>query len=150
MEPHVIGFGARQDRVLGRRNALRALPLNVVEVDGEPFVPHVNGGGLVALTATVDATVFVGPEARIRGFADVRGEVRLTGRSIVEDHAVVSGRCCLRDDARASENCVLEESVVLVKHAHIAGTAHLSGALTVGYFAFIAEDSKIDGSLMIE
>jgi UDP-3-O-[3-hydroxymyristoyl] glucosamine N-acyltransferase len=150
MEPHVIGKGTRPSRVLSRRKTLQALPPNAIEIDGEIFAPHENGGGLVAVTAIVEASVYVGPDARVRGYAELRGKVRLTHHAVVEGNAKLSGDCVLRNEARASEDCELTGRVVLVKHAHIGGSARLFGPLYIGYFAYIGEDSKIIGDLMIE
>lgn len=57
---------------------------------------HPNGGGWVSNSATVDASVYVGPQAIVRGTARLTGNVRVEGTAWVEnavlsDNVVVSG-----------------------------------------------------------
>lgn len=77
---------------------------------------HPNGGGWVAPGATVDATAYVGPYARV-----LAGSVR--GRARVEDHAVVYGGT-VQDDARATGLAVIRGDTVLRDQAR-AGTVFL-------------------------
>lgn len=67
--------------------------------DGNGPVPahrHVNGGGWVANTASVDDTAYIGRDAHVFGHAIVRdhtrvfGHARVFGLAIVRGHAVVS------------------------------------------------------------
>ncbi len=81
---------------------------------------HANGGGWVDDRASVDATVFVGPHAVVRGAAQVHGEARLEGRAWVDEGAVVEGRAVVRDAAV------------------VRGGAHLSGTVVVGGEAVVA------------
>jgi hypothetical protein len=53
---------------------------------------HPNGGGWVSATATVDASAYVGPYARVLG-GTVGGNAR------IEDHAVVYGTATVKDQA---------------------------------------------------
>lgn len=86
-----------------------------VEIDGVKYRHHQNGGGLVAETATVDPTAFVGAQARVSGHAQVldaariedcahvSGNARVTvrakvcGTSIVSDQAQISGSIEIHD-----------------------------------------------------
>jgi autotransporter-associated beta strand protein len=53
------------------------------------LVQHANGGGWKASTATVDATAFIGPNARVLGAAQVRNTARIEDFAVVQDNAQV-------------------------------------------------------------
>lgn len=59
---------------------------------------HPNGGGWVADTAQVAASVYVGPRAIVRGRSVITGEVRIDGTAWVED-ATISGRVVIDGNA---------------------------------------------------
>lgn len=59
--------------------------------DNVRYRKHRNGGGLVAASATVEDTVYVGPVARVFGNATLRDRVRLTGRAQVGGMVHASG-----------------------------------------------------------
>lgn len=103
---------------------------------------HPNGGGWVAAGATVDATAWVGPSARV-----LSGSVR--GKARVEDHAVIAGGQLLgnarvsalsvirgdtivRDDARVATVFLgigeLERNIVLSGTAQLIGDVEQRGA----------------------
>ena len=65
---------------------------------------HSNGGGWVANTARVDASVFIGPHALVYGHAE------LTERVCVVDSAQVSGHAKLSGDVTVSGNCWVDGS----------------------------------------
>lgn len=92
-----------------------AMPLGF-QPNAQPPVPggrqHPNGGGWIATSALVDASAFVGPNARVLGGA-VRGNAR------IEDHAVVvSGE--VRDSAVASALTIVTANTVLRDQARAA------------------------------
>ncbi len=75
------------------------------------FKRHANGGGIVADTAAVDASAWVGTNAMVLGAAKVHGRARIedfavvTGKSEIgrpgtADDPVVSGHAYVTDDAR--------------------------------------------------
>jgi acyl-[acyl carrier protein]--UDP-N-acetylglucosamine O-acyltransferase len=148
MEPHVIG--QREVAQVPVENAHNTDETRLTLFEGALFATHPNGGGLVAITATVQPSVFVAPHARVGGYATVRDYVRLLDRAVIEDHADVSGRCTLRGDARVFGEAVLEDHVVLVRNASVGDRARLGGSLHIGYFAYIGDDSRIGGRLWIE
>jgi UDP-3-O-[3-hydroxymyristoyl] glucosamine N-acyltransferase len=53
--------------------------------------PHSNGRGWVANTASVSATVYVGPYAIVYGHAELSERVRVEGTAQVSGHAKLSG-----------------------------------------------------------
>jgi len=67
-------------------------------IEGVVHRPHPNGGGLVAETATVEPTAFVGVNARVYGTAMVLGNARIFDNAQVCDNARVY------DNARVSGN----------------------------------------------
>lgn len=50
-----------------------------IKEHGVKFHHHLNGGGLVAETASVEESVFVGPNVIVRGSPNIRGNVCLDG-----------------------------------------------------------------------
>src|SRR4029077_2933532 len=52
------------------------------------LVQHANGGGWKSPTATVDATAYIGPNARALGNARVRNHARLEDFAVVKDTAI--------------------------------------------------------------
>jgi NDP-sugar pyrophosphorylase family protein len=73
--------------------------------DGNGPVPahkHRNGGGIVADTATVDPTAYVGENARVFGDAIVSDASKILDNSQVFGNAVVSEHAIICDDASIS------------------------------------------------
>lgn len=60
---------------------------------------HKNGGGWVANTASVDDSVYVGPQALVYGHAEVTGRVRILDFAQVSGHAKLSGDCVVSANA---------------------------------------------------
>jgi Fe-S oxidoreductase len=83
--------------------------------DGARYRRHANGGGLVAQTARVAATVHVGPLNRVFGDADLSENVRLTGRAEVggsvqaEGSVVFCGRTLVIDGCFSGTRIVKRE-----------------------------------------
>lgn len=121
---------------------------------------HPNGGGWVAPGATVDATAYVGPHARV-----LAGSVRDHAR--VEDHAVIAGgdlrgnarvsalsvirgNTIVRDDARVATAFLgigeLEQNIVLSGTARLIGDVeHRGGTFTRGaYSGFVDPPAATD------
>lgn len=114
------------------------------------MVQHANGGGWKASTATVEATAFVGPNARVLGtsrvlgnarvedFAVVRNNARLQdnaiarGHSQVFDNAVISGRALVSDFARVGGSAVVSGAARVMEHATMTGGAAMDQAVLKG------------------
>lgn len=62
-----------------------------IEIDGVEYHRHENGGGLVAATATVHASDFVGFFAQVSDNAKVRGNAQVSGNAQVFGDAQVFG-----------------------------------------------------------
>ncbi|MBT7068278.1 MAG: hypothetical protein HN919_18420 [Verrucomicrobia bacterium] len=75
--------------------------------DRSTLKPHANGGGLVADTATVAATAYVGPNAVVLGKAQVLDNARIEGFAIVQDNAIVKENAKLYGNAIAKGKTVV-------------------------------------------
>jgi len=60
---------------------------------------HANGGGIIALTATVSNSAYVGPDARVYENSIVDGTCKLNGNSRVFGNSVLANRVILEDNA---------------------------------------------------
>jgi hypothetical protein len=110
---------------------------------------HANGGGLVALTATVAATAYVGPNARVLGTAVVTASAR------IEDYAVVAGTAKVRGNAGVSGyavvygNATVEGNAKIRDHAQVADNAYVGGNAVVQDYARMAESSRAIDSAIV-
>lgn len=132
--------------------------------DGQhvPAYVHENGGGLVALTAKVDPSVFVGKGCKVWGKAEIRGKVRLVGNVevfgadlaggisvLIEDEALIAGSVritgavLIRDKAEIRDNARLSGCVQVLHRARIHGDAVLEGDVQVMEAAFITGKARI-------
>ena len=109
-----------------------------VEVAGEKYREHPNGGGLVAVSATVAPNVYVGPHAMVKDRAIVVGSVRLFDRSIVEGASIVADMGTLRDDASIGGDAIVRGQVTLAHHARVDGDARVNGGVLLQHFAYIS------------
>lgn len=85
---------------------------------------HPNGGGWIAPNATVDATAYVGPAARVAA-----GSLR--GRARLEDHAVLDGGQ-MQDDAIAAGLSIITGGTIMNDKARVATTLLGIGELEKG------------------
>ncbi|WP_456823285.1 DUF6055 domain-containing protein [Cellulomonas sp. P5_E12] len=100
---------------------------------------HPNGGGWVDDAATVDPTAFVGPDAVVRGAAQVHENARIEGRAWVEAGAVVGGDAVVRDVAVVRSGARLGGTVV------VAGDAVVDFTCTSGAYASFDPARTCDG-----
>lgn len=101
--------------------------------------PHPNGGGFVARTAHVDASVYVGPNAAVIMNARVTGGARIEGNAYVGGAAQVSG------NARIGGNAVIYGSAQVSGNAYVGGNAVVTGEATVSGNARVAESAFLAG-----
>lgn len=112
---------------------------------------HANGGGWVSSSATVAASVFVGPKAVVRGNANLSGKVRVEGNAWVEnatlsDNVVVSGNAqvfggTISGSAQVTDNAIL--SWCTVSGNVIARENALEWAVTLGGNVVVGGDAEI-------
>jgi len=82
-----------------------------------PAHRHVNGGGWVANTATVEDSAFVGEDARVGGNAWVGGNALVLGCAWVLGNARVGG------NARVSGNALVLDDAQVCGDAEVSGNA---------------------------
>jgi len=88
------------------------------------------GGGKVANTATVDASVYVGPNAMVLGTAKVYGNSR------IEDYALVDGNAVIGRSGQP-------DNPVISGHAYVTGTAQVYGHAKVRDYGWVWGASKV-------
>lgn len=133
-----------------------------------PGRPHPNGGGFVADTAKVDATAWVGPNARVLGrakvagnariedFAEVRDEAQVSDRAVVCGHGLVWQRGKLAEDARVADYGMVSESASvsgkarILEYAHATGRNRVSGTATFRGRAVSWDDREVSGSAILD
>ena len=95
------------------------------------YSAHPNGGGLVASTANVDASVYVAPDAVVKGSATVTGNVKLLDHAVVCGSAKVSGDVIVSGYGMIGENATVSGSVRVDDCGIICGRANVSGSAKV-------------------
>jgi carbonic anhydrase/acetyltransferase-like protein (isoleucine patch superfamily) len=88
---------------------------------GVTGAPHLNGGGFVAATASVDPSAYVGPLAQVLDQANVGDDARIEGTAIIKNNAVVE------DSVTISGQAIVGEDAHVFDHAVITGQAHVFG-----------------------
>jgi hypothetical protein len=116
---------------------------------------HSNGGGFVQSTATVDATVYIGPNARVLGTAQVKGSARIEGRAVVKGNAQVSGSAVVKDYAMIAGGKVYDRAVVSdgasVFNGDVYGDAKIHGAAIISNSgAKIYGNAQVGGVVLID
>lgn len=100
---------------------------------------HVNGGGWVSGSATVDASAHVGPRAAVHGNATVTGNARIEGLAWVNSGGSVSGNAVVRD------NALVQGGVSIGGTAVVGGDAEPSGTCNAGTYLLFSPDRGCDG-----
>jgi carbonic anhydrase/acetyltransferase-like protein (isoleucine patch superfamily) len=127
---------------------------------GDGLVPahhHPKGGGIVADSAMVDETVYVGPYAMIYGNARVYGEAKIDGYArIYEDAFVyenvkisgdarVYGKSAINGNARISGSAKVYDKAKIMDQAQVFGEAEVYGNAIVRNSAEVYEDARVYG-----
>ncbi|MCM1227657.1 MAG: DUF6055 domain-containing protein [Clostridium sp.] len=98
---------------------------------------HANGGGTVADSASVDASVYVAPDAMVLDSAKVTGNAR------IEDHAVVRGNASVSDNAVISGYAIIAEDAVISGSARVDDCASVMGKANISGNARVIESAWI-------
>ncbi len=98
-----------------------------------------NGGGWRASSATVDSTVYVGPNARVLGSSKVRNYARILDYAIVEGSAVVSNYAVI------SGHALVRDTAVVRDHAKVRDYAMVTGSSVVKGYARILQHGQVTG-----
>jgi carbonic anhydrase/acetyltransferase-like protein (isoleucine patch superfamily) len=127
------------------------------EKNENPGAPHANGGGWVASTASVESSVYVGPDAQVLDYASVTGSSRIEDYAIVKDNAQISGSAIVRGhaivgkNAKVRDNAIVEKTARVYTNCNIYGNAIITGSViayssTVRDYAIVKEVAIIDGA----
>lgn len=113
---------------------------------------HANGGGWVSNSATVDASVYVGPNALVRGNSRLTGNVRIEGtawveNAVISDNVVVSGNGRIyggtySGSVQVTDNAIL--SYCTVSGNVIAKENALQWGTTLGNGVVVGGDAEIE------
>ena len=103
---------------------------------------HPNGGGFVADTAAVDASVYVGPEARVLETAEVVENARIEGRATVSGGARVGGQAVVKDHALVTGHAQVYGAATIYGSAQIEG-GQIYGQAEVGGITWIIGDTQV-------
>lgn len=115
---------------------------------------HPNGGGFVADGASVDKSVYVGPNARvldravvkdtarIEDKAVVRGEARVSGSARITNHALVQGGAQVEGSAVVSGYAIVDESALVKDQARVGDQAIVRGEAIVSGSGQILESAE--------
>jgi cytoskeletal protein CcmA (bactofilin family) len=109
---------------------------------------HANGGGFKQNGTTVDATAYVGPNARVLGTAKVTGNARVEGRAVVSGNAQVYGSAVVKDYALVSGGQVYGSAVVSDNVNLRNGQVYENGKLT-GSVVLDASGAKVYGNAVV-
>jgi len=80
----------------------------------------------VASTAKVDPSVYVGPNARVLGYASVSGNAVIDGHAVVTGSATVSDNAVVTGHAIVAENAVVKDNAIIADYAGVMGRAVIS------------------------
>lgn len=108
-----------------------------INIDGVSGKIHSNGGGFVADTANVAATVYVGENAKILGYATVSGNAVIDGHAVVQGNAKVSGNAIIDGYAIVDKNAQVTDNAYVSDYAIISGTSTISGHAKVIDSAYV-------------
>ncbi len=112
--------------------------------------PHPNGGGLVANTAKVDPSVYVGPDAKVLGYATVSGNAVIDDYAIVTGSAKVSGNAVVKGHAVVAENATVRDNAIIADHAGVMGNSVISDDARVIESGLVFNDYKVSGSAAVK
>ena len=117
-----------------------------VPADTSNYTRHHNGGGLVSNNAYVATSVYVGPNAVVKG-GRVSGNVQIQDFAVVENgsisgNAIIRGRA-LVTDGTIKDNAILEEDAWLVSGT-LSGNAKV-GALSVIWSTTVKDYAQVYG-----
>src|SRR5262249_26067217 len=93
------------------------------------LIQHTNGGGWKATTAIVDASAYIGPNARVLNTAQVRNNARIEDYAVVKNtaqvlnNAVVSGHSIVRNSAIVRDNAKVRDYATIIDSSQVKGNA---------------------------
>ena len=122
--------------------------------DGRGPVPahrHPYGGGWVAETSRIAKGVFLGPSAKVFGYAGALEGAKIGGSAEVFGQALVRGNACVGGRAVVRGNALVEGDVVLEGECLIGAGTHLKGEERIGGHETVMETTRcLECPLMYE
>ena len=111
---------------------------------------HPNGGGFVASTAKVDPSVYVGPDAKVLGYATVSGNAVIDGHAVVTGSARVSGNAVVKGHAVVAENAVVKDNAIIADYAGVMGQSVISDNARVIESGLVFNTYKVSGNATVK
>lgn len=109
--------------------------------------PDATSGGFVALTASVDSSVVLAPDAAVCDSATVLEGAKILGQSVISGRATVRGRVEVNDQARVYGEAYLANfygsPLQVMGQARVYGRAYLNGSVVVSGSAEVFGYAKI-------
>jgi alpha-tubulin suppressor-like RCC1 family protein/acyl-[acyl carrier protein]--UDP-N-acetylglucosamine O-acyltransferase len=123
--------------------------------NGAPTTIHANGGGVVALTAIVDDSVYVGPNVSVCEFATVLGNAQLNDQVRVYGYAHIGDGTLLTGNAEIYGNASLvsnppSQIVKVSDSVKVYGNADVSQAVTLKASVRVFDNAKLSGNAVID
>jgi autotransporter-associated beta strand protein len=133
------------------------------------LVQHANGGGFKATSASVHASAYLGPNARVLGngfvasgarvedYAVVQDSARIENSAIVSGHAWVRGSAIVRNFARVRDWAIVDGGTIsdnarVLEHAtveaNMQGTAVAKGSALHQSGGLLSGNAIVDGDYM--
>ncbi len=129
-----------------------AVPFESTNVGTGGLIQHANGGGWKASTATVDATAYIGPNARVLGTAQVRNNARILdyavveGGAVVTNNAVISGHALVRDTAVVKDYAKVRDYAMVIDNSVAANYARILQHAEITAGSVISNWATVKGS----
>jgi len=111
---------------------------------------HSNGGGFVASTAKVDASVYVGPNAAVIGNATVTGNVVIDGFAMIAERANISGNAYIGDTAMVMGNATVSGNAKIMESACVYGNYSVTDNAVVKGVSFCMYNGKASGQAILD
>lgn len=106
---------------------------------------HHKGGGWVEDTAYVDPRCCIGPQAIVRGSAQVKCWAEILDQAVVCDSAKVSGRASIQGCAIIRQGAWVRGNAKVCEHAVVAGRAWVTGYVMICENAFVGGKARLLG-----
>lgn len=111
---------------------------------------HANGGGFVADSASVDASVYVGPNACVLGSAQVSGNAVIDGYAVIAERATVSGNAYVGDYAMVMGNATVTDNAKVLESACVYGNYQMRGNAVAKGVAFCMANGSLSGQAIAD
>jgi len=131
------------------KGAAPQLPATAEPTGKPPGGAHPNGGGFVAKSAKVDATVFVARTAQVLDEAKVTGNARICGQAVVRRSAEVGGNAVITGFARIDDRAKVSGNAHVGGYAFLGGRAELTGNARLLEYARVDGEGAISGDVMV-